>query len=732
MRTSAPLRLPRLPAGTSVATRLALATVLVVALASAAAAWELARNERGRLIDAKRVAAGMVVDLLVGALAPALDFDDEDGARQAIEGLRSNPDVVRAVAWSAESTAPLAELGAAGGATPAARPAEDAVRVGDDAIEVERVVRGTDGASLGHVAVRFSLAPENAQLATARQRIALGGLAFSVIVAALLIAMARRTVVAPLARLTAATRALERGERVRVGVGSGDELGRLAAAFDAMTDAIVEREELLDAARGRLQELFDHMHEAIVVFGPGGALGEERSRRAAEIFGPACAEGASVVDVLYPPTSAAPVEREAFAEWVGVAFDAEGEWAELAGLAPSEVTLGRGGDEERTLALAWVPVLVGGAVERVMLLAKDVTQERRLELAVAARDREHARQIAVMRRLLAGGGQLFVRFLEGSRRRLDSAFDLLADDVSELDAAAVEAIFQRVHTLKGEARAFELTSLERDLAAVEVLLGELRIPSRRSELFADPETLATLRSVLVRARTLLDSAEETFVAESPIGRAVLEQVTVRRSDLERLASLTAGAPAELREVVGRLAARPFGELVTGLVEDVPRWAERLGKSARVELEGREVAIPTELANALGPALGHLARNAVVHGIEAPEERERLGKVAVGRVLIECALPGPVIRVEDDGAGLDEGALSARGDALGRGDQAATEAVFVPGISTAARVDELAGWGVGLGAARAELEGAGYEIAASHVAGSGARFEIRPIRDRRAP
>lgn len=725
MRSSTPLRLPRSPSSLSVATRLALATVLVVAVASGVAAWVIVHQQRNRLIEAKRIAAGMVVDLLVGALAPALDFDDEDGAKQAIEGLRSNPDVVHAAAWSAEAAPPIAELTTGSAPTTPPRPSADATRVSEDAIDVERVVRAPEGGTVGQVSVRFSLAPENQRIEAVRLRIGAGGVAFSAIVAAILIALARRTVVAPLARLTAATRALERGERVRVGVSSGDELGRLAAAFDVMTDAIVEREVLLDAARGRLQELFDHLHEAIVVFGPGGALGEERSRRASEIFGAACAEGASVVDLLYPPSSAAPVEREAFSEWVAIVFDAEADWADVVTLAPAEVTLGRGGDEERTLALSWVPVQSGGALERVMLLAKDVTQERRLELAVATRDREHARQIAVMRRLLAGGGQLFVRFLEGSRRRLDSAAALLDAADGDLDAAGVEAMFQRVHTLKGEARAFELTSLEKDLAAVEVLLGELRIPARRQELLADPETLAVLRSVLARARALLDAAEETFVAESPIGRAVLEQVTVRRGDVDRLVTLTRGAAPAIRELVDSLASRPFGETASALLEEVPRWAERVGKAARVELEGREVGLPPSLAGALGPALGHLARNAIAHGVEAPEERARAGKPPVGVVRISCSLPGPVVVVEDDGAGLDEEALSTRGRSAGTHDAPALEAAFTPGVSTAAKVDELAGWGVGLGAARAELAQVGFEVVAGHGSGGGARFEIRP-------
>jgi chemotaxis protein histidine kinase CheA len=212
-----------------------------------------------------------------------------------------------------------------------------------------------------------------------------------------------------------------------------------------------------------------------------------------------------------------------------------------------------------------------------------------------------------------------------------------------------------------------------------------------------------------------------------VGSAILDQITVRRTDVTRLGELVGPQGGEAAEIVRRLAARPFGEVLAPLLERVPRWAEREGKRARLEIDGREASIPSDLARLLPGVFLHLVRNAIAHGIESPDARARVGKPEVGVIRASCVedRPLPTLLVEDDGQGIDFDALATSAGVdpkdLGR----TRELLFTPGVSTKGDVSDLAGRGIGLSAVRADLLSVGWLIEVDASRQTGAAFVIRP-------
>jgi len=217
--------------------------------------------------------------------------------------------------------------------------------------------------------------------------------------------------------------------------------------------------------------------------------------------------------------------------------------------------------------------------------------------------------------------------------------------------------------------------------------------------------------------TLLDEAEALFVESSPIGRRVLEQVTVPRADVEELMRRFGARNDELGRLVSHLAARPFGELTSTLADDATRWATKDQKRVEVVMSGREVLVPARLAERLAGVLAHLLRNAIAHGIESPERRLELGKAEIGHIELSCreAEHGVLIRVSDDGTGFDTQAFGGLN----------WDAAFEPGVSTRKTADELGGFGVGLGAVRDELKEIGYLVKLQSESGRGASVLIGP-------
>jgi HPt (histidine-containing phosphotransfer) domain-containing protein len=495
-----------------------------------------------------------------------------------------------------------------------------------------------------------------------------------------------------------------------------------------MGAAIADREQRLLAARKSLRDLFDHMRQAIIAFGPDGRIQGEASRKAVNLFGEQALKEKPVREVLYDRAAAYDVNALAFDEWVDIAFQTpESDWSDVERIAPTEVVLHPEGCASIPLELEFRPVSDGGRVDRIMLLMTDVSEQRKLARTVELREEEHARQIAAMRRLVAGGPQVFVTFVEGARKRIARCLEIVGPSQRLLPSAEIDELFRHAHTLKGEAKAFDLRDLESETAKLEEDLDELRSRARGQGFAATGSEHAALVAHFARATKALDQGCEVFVAASPNGRAALDQVTVQRSDLAELFARVGGRDDDLGRLAARLASRPFGEAAANLVDLVPTWAAREGKQARLQVEGREVRVQPELARVLGGVLTHLVRNAVVHGIEPPDVRQQRGKPAIGLIRLgaEERAEWPVFTIEDDGQGLDLELIARQAKAIGCNTPGGptAELAFLPGLSTASRVGDLAGRGVGLSAVRAELSEVGYTSEVFSQGGSYAKFVL---------
>jgi chemotaxis protein histidine kinase CheA len=150
---------------------------------------------------------------------------------------------------------------------------------------------------------------------------------------------------------------------------------------------------------------------------------------------------------------------------------------------------------------------------------------------------------------------------------------------------------------------------------------------------------------------------------------------------------------------------------------VPSWGEQLGKRVCLHVRGEQVAIPAALHQVLGGIVSHLLRNAVAHGIEVPEVRETRGKSIIGVVGLEAVEgdQGPILRVFDDGIGVEHPAPFGAREASQAGESYVAESTldgtmfFSQERRGPSHGNEFSGRGVGLAAVRSELETVGYKI-----------------------
>ena len=170
---------------------------------------------------------------------------------------------------------------------------------------------------------------------------------------------------------------------------------------------------------------------------------------------------------------------------------------------------------------------------------------------------------------------------------------------------------------------------------------------------------------------------------------------------------------ELKDAALRMRMQPLSSIAGPLRRAVRETATALGKDVDLVLTGTETELDRAILEELPDVLVHLVRNAVDHGIEAPDERVRNGKPRSGRLEVGASQRGSLVEitVSDDGRGVDS--------ALVGGDEhELAERLAEPGMSTAAQVTEFSGRGVGLDSVRQFAMSRGGSLAVRTTAGRG--------------
>jgi len=190
---------------------------------------------------------------------------------------------------------------------------------------------------------------------------------------------------------------------------------------------------------------------------------------------------------------------------------------------------------------------------------------------------------------------------------------------------------------------------------------------------------------------------------------------------------------ELQELVMKIRMVPVGPTFHRFARSVRDAARKSGKLARMLVVGEDVEVDTTILEHIHDPLMHMIRNSVDHGLETPEVRRALGKDPSGKIVLQAFHDSGniVVQISDDGAGLDHGRILAHARAKGIVPEGArpSEAeihnlIFQPGFSTAAKVSELSGRGVGLDVVRRNVNALSGAILVESRKGLGTTFTIR--------
>ena len=253
--------------------------------------------------------------------------------------------------------------------------------------------------------------------------------------------------------------------------------------------------------------------------------------------------------------------------------------------------------------------------------------------------------------------------------------------------------------------------------------GDRRIADRRGR---------SLRVGLGKLNRLLDITGEISIARGRLAQMLSDPTRTRAAILESMEDADL-LHRELQELVMKLRMVPIGPTFRSYRRTVRDLARAHGKVARLVLDGEDVEVDATVIEHLRDPLTHMVRNALDHGIELPGARAAAGKDPCGQITLEARHEAAMIVIElaDDGAGLDRERLLRRGQAAGLvaegsdpSEQEIDRLIFEPGLTTAERVSELSGRGVGMDVVRRNIEALRGSMAIRSRPGEGTALSVR--------
>jgi len=207
----------------------------------------------------------------------------------------------------------------------------------------------------------------------------------------------------------------------------------------------------------------------------------------------------------------------------------------------------------------------------------------------------------------------------------------------------------------------------------------------------------------------------------------------RQSALVQANDQIGGLIEEIRNATLQLRMVPIGESFARFRRVVRDTAAELGKDVQLAIQGGETELDKSMVERIADPLMHLVRNALDHGLETAEQRRAAGKPGQGRLVLSACHDGGsiLIRITDDGRGIDRQRVLQRGWDKGLVEPGVTPAdadidalIFEPGFSTAEKITNLSGRGVGMDVVRRNIEALRGTVAITSEQGRGTRIEIR--------
>lgn len=496
---------------------------------------------------------------------------------------------------------------------------------------------------------------------------------------------------------------------------------------DRLEELVAERTQQLRQKTNDISTMLQNMPQGILTLVDNGKVHPEYSAYLETIFETKDIAGRDMMDLVFSNTDLGPDTLAQVAAVPGVCLGEDRMNFEFnSHVMVKEFQKRMTDGRVKTIELLWSPICdEQDVIEKLMLCVRDTTEVKRLEAEASQQKRE----LEIIGQILSVSQEKFFEFIDASTKFMEENADVIRKTLAK-HPEVIARLFRNMHTIKGNARTYGLLHLTNKVHETEQEYDDLRknpeAEWNQELLLKHLEETSSLISEYARINDI------KLGRKGPGRRGTVEKyLLVERSQIQQaldlLAKVDRGDEEAVRSTlqkVGRalnlIGTESPQDILGGILDSLPSLAKELGKRPPViTIEDHGIVFRSHISPLLKNLYMHLFRNALDHGLEAPESRMAQGKSPEGHIRLDISQSagGPIVmRMQDDGRGLalarirrvaEEKHLLQPGEP--RAPQEIAGLIFVSGLSTAERISEISGRGVGLDAVKGFLEREGGTI-----------------------
>ena len=490
---------------------------------------------------------------------------------------------------------------------------------------------------------------------------------------------------------------------------------------------VAERTAQLRQKTNDIQAMLQNMPQGVMTVLPGGVIHPEYSAYMETIFETKDIGGQNLMQLVFTNTSLGSNDLSQVDAAVGSCIGEDlmnYEFNSHLLVTDFNITLPNGA--AKSLSLSWSPIAdENDTVEKLMLCVRDVTELKRLEGEAGAQKRE----LEIIGEILAVSQEKFQDFIESSYKFVAENEEIIRK-TPQKDLDAIGLLFRNMHTIKGNARTYGLLNMTNVVHETEQEYDDLR---KDEEKVWDQDALLNQLALVHASVDEYHKINDVKLGRKGPGRRgnVERFLMVEKDQVARAMALIKAANegdladarqalSEVERTLRLIGTEKIDTVLAGIVESMPSLAKELGKEApQVSIADNGIVVRNQAIGLLKNVFTHLFRNSMDHGLETAEARQAAGKSPVGHIQLEAALDASVLtlKLHDDGRGLAVGRIRQKAienGVLGEGETRSPEEIanliFASGFSTADKVTEVSGRGVGMDAVRGFLQKEGGNVA----------------------
>lgn len=494
----------------------------------------------------------------------------------------------------------------------------------------------------------------------------------------------------------------------------------LKAMNDGLEELVAERTAQLRQKTNDIQSMMQNMPQGVLTVMANNKIHPEYSAYLAVIFETNDIAGRNMMDLVFKDTSLGSNALSQVEAAVDACVGQDSMNFEFnAHLMVTEFEKKMPDGRVKSIELSWSPICdENDLVEKIMICARDVTELKRLNAEANAQRRE----LEIIGEILAVSQEKFQEFIDTAYNFVQENYEITTKTTTK-DENAIAILFRNMHTIKGNARTHGLMHMTNVVHETEQAYDVLR---KDPEAVWDSEQQA---QQLAQVKALVDEYSRvnstTLGRKGPGRRGNVERFlmvdkdqlaqtldVVKTVDQNDVSSLRA-ALSKISSTLNTIGTSRLDKILSGVVESLPSLAKELGKEPpAVTIHDNGILVRNQMVGLLKNLFVHLLRNSIDHGIEDAATRVAAGKNAMGHIQLTMTLDENKLemRLKDDGRGLNIGRI--RKIAIERNLIEANanlssfdvaQLIFASGFSTAEKVTEVSGRGVGMDAVKGFLE-----------------------------